>query len=451
MKKLLLAVLVLLVMSSAAFSEALYPNDPDFDSCWGIKKIRAPEVWPYTTGNHDIYVAVIDSGIYKHPDLLANISQDLGMNFTTVSGDYDKIFSQWDADRGSHGTHVAGTIGAVGDNALGVAGINWEVSMFAIRVLDNNEYESISEEIRALNYIASLLQKYPDMKLAAINLSLGAYFPFTPEQMKDNVYWRAYSAIDKTNRALIVVSAGNRSLLSGKGAPFDDPTVNHAFYEGEYQYPANFSGLKNFIVVGAITSDDNAAFFSNFGDSVDIAAPGFSILSTVTPERDTSTYGYMHGTSMAVPHVTGAAALLMSAFPEATPGQIKNALLNGANKNINPTVYPYQGTIDYYLKRYTAQVEKDIEDGKTPVTSRDEIIETVMNRVRTRMKPYEQFDGKYKISRNGLLDVKAAYDILASQPQGEITSSSSGGCNIAYSFTFLLFAGMIFKSIIIRK
>ena len=325
-----------------------FPNDPSADLCWGLKAIRAQEVWADTTGSKEIYACVLDTGIYKHPDLEANLAGSLGLNTQTVSGEYDVTFGSWDADFQGHGTHVAGTIGAVGNNGIGVSGVNAR--------------ETINFEIRGLNYIASLLQRNPDMKLAALNFSLGSYFPITPEEMKNDVYYMAYQALDNMNRTLIVVAAGNESVAVGRPTPFDDEDV---FMAGYYGYPASFTGLKNLIVVGAMVSDDTAAFFTNWGDSVDIAAPGYEILSTYSPiaveGRTPSMYKYLNGTSMATPHVTGAAALLMSAFPDATPAQIKAALLDGANRDKNPVVYPYAYDVERYMKRYTAQVDALIE------------------------------------------------------------------------------------------
>ena len=274
--------------------------------------------------------------------------------------------------------------------------------------------------------------------------------------MKNNIYWMAFKALDDMNRVLIVTAAGNASVKFGSVIQFDDPsytlTGRNNFNKGEYPYPAGFTGLKNFITVAAIDSGDKAGFFSNFGDSVDITAPGVAILSTYSPLTDGSTmYQYLSGTSMAAPHVTGAAALLMSAFPDSTPEQIKNALLTGANKNINPLVYPYEGNVNAWTKRQINYIDKNYGALLT-LESRDMMIQEVTQQIKEIFSPYEQYDGKYKLSRNGLLDIKAAYDILASQPvktTGEgLPSSSGGGCNISYSFTFLILAGIFTRKFI---
>ena len=426
---------------SQSVSDAAFPNDPSADLCWGLEAIRAPEVWEHTTGSHEIYACVVDSGVYRHPDLTDNIATEYGYNTQTVSGDYDLRFGSWDADFIGHGTHVAGIIGAVGNNGLGITGVNWNVSIIPVRIFDNKSaYETISYEIYALNYIASLLQKNPEMKLAALNFSLGSTLPITPSEMENNVYYMAYRALDSLNRTLIIIGAGNSSVEAGEPTLFDDPAGDD-FKEGYYFYPTSFTGLNNIIVVGAVASDDTAASFTNWGDKVDIAAPGVDILSTYSPiaipERNPGMYRSASGTSQAIPYVTGAAALLMSAFPDATPAQIKSALLDGANREKNPLVYPYTYTVKRYVAREIEVIDELILQGALPAASRDVMIERVTLEYEEIFAPYKQFDGAGRVSRTGLLDIKAAYDLLADRVK-PLSSSSSGGCNAGYTFMMLL-------------
>ena len=148
-------------------------------------------------------------------------------------------------------------------------------------------------------------------------------------------------------------------------------------------------------------------------------------------------YKYANGTSMATPHVTGATALLMSAFPDATPAQIKSALLDGANRDKNPLVYPYTYTVRNYVARETKVIDELILQGALPAASRDVMIERVTLEYEEIFAHYKQFDGAGRVSRTGLLDIKAAYDLLADRVK-PISSSSSGGCNAGYTFMILL-------------
>ena len=127
----------------------------------------------------------------------------------------------------------------------------------------------------------------------------------------------------------------------------------------------------------------------------------------------------------------------MSAFPDATPGQIKTALLDGANKNKNPLVYPYAGYVKIYVDMGIKALDSLIETGRIPLASRDEFIAGITQEYEEKYAPYKQFDGKARVSRTGLLDVKAAYDLLAERVK-PVSSSSSSGCNAGCSVMMML-------------
>lgn len=384
------------------------PNDPSLDLCWGIKKIKAPEAWTVTTGSRDVYVALIDSGTYVHPDLEKNLSTDLAMSFSLDS----ESSTDWNIDYAPHGTHVAGTIGAVGNNNIGVAGVNWEVSILPIRLYFEKESTFLSVLLKCMDYLISVLNSHKDLKFAAVNMSLGSYSSQTPDEMKNNLdpLWVAFKTLDDLNRVVIVVGAGNDGLQVGAPAPFDqweffwriEGRDEPDFYEGDYCYPSSFTGLNNMIVVGSMASNDTAAASSCWGESVDIAAPGVDIFSTYA---EPLLYKISSGTSMATPHVTGAAALLASKYPNATANQIKRALLAGADTNNNPLITPY------YQYLY--------EDLPFPVL--------------WEMHEKMNLDGTERVSRTGMLDVKAALaaldGIMAEQEKKTSTKeAASSGC-----------------------
>lgn len=413
------------------------PNDERFSELWGMSRIRAPEAWPDTTGSDSVFVAVMDSGIYPHEDLSANIDAESG-------------FGNWRNDYNGHGTHIAGTIGAAGNNGIGVAGVNWKVKIIPVKVVpDDDPYIYLNSRIvEGLNYLTGLLQANPEMKLAAVNMSFGGYYDVSPEEILNDTYYLAFRAFDRLNRTLIVAAAGNEGLETGRPVPFDQPdlimdfngTNEPEFMRGDYNYPADFTGLNNLIVVSSTEDTNQASSFTNWGNRVDIAAPGSDILSTYSPLAEDENissgtlYARFWGTSMAAPHVSGAAALLLARYPNATPAQLKNALLEGTNRNINPYAYPYTKL----LEEFTDRINEMYEEGLVTY----EQSTAVINALPDELGPYRSFDGAGRISRTGLLDVRASMNILGGVNPSS-SGSSGGGCSVSsWGLAIVLVCGL---------
>ncbi len=273
------------------------------------------------TGNNTVYVGIIDEGyMYAHEDLLNNA----GINPGEIAGNrkdddgngyVDDIYG-WDFDGNNssvfdgvnddHGTHVAGTIGAVGGNNKGVAGVCWNVKLLNAKFLGTRG-GTTANAIKAVDYFTDLKLRHK-INLVATNNSWGG-----------GGYSQALQdAITRANNAgiLFIAAAGNNSSNN-------DAVAN---------YPSNYQ-VPNVIAVASITSLGALSSFSNYGlSNVDLGAPGSGIISTVPVtlqgKKIASGYANYSGTSMATPHVTGAAALYASYNPTATAADIKNAILN---------------------------------------------------------------------------------------------------------------------------
>lgn len=283
------------------------PNDPQFSSQWPLTKISATAAWDNTTGSSTVLVGVLDTGIdFNHPDLAANIWTNPG----EVAGDgidndnngyvddvrgwdwWNGDNSVFDAGEQAHGTHVAGTIGAVGNNGTGVAGVNWQVKIVPLKFI-GPQHGYNSGVIAGIEYAAA-------NGVTVVNGSFGS--PYFGQGVFD--------AINESG-ILFVAAAGNNAANSD--------TVGH--------YPSGYD-LGNIISVAATTSSDGRASFSNYGaTSVDLGAPGESILSTLP----NGAYGLMNGTSMAAPHVAGVAALIHSFHPDLNPGEVKYRILSSTD------------------------------------------------------------------------------------------------------------------------
>lgn len=300
------------------------PNDTRFSELYGLTNISAPAAWDIATGSAKTVVAVIDTGIrYDHEDLAQNIwtnpgeiggngiDDDMNGYVDDIHG-YDFFFDDPDPnDEHGHGTHVAGTIGAVGNNALGVVGVNWSVSLMAVKIYDSTGFGTTSAMlINAYNYVRLMRERGVNVRVT--NNSYGGCDEACGYDLATK---EALEALGDAG-VLNVFAAGNG------GQNIDSAP----FYPGSYTLPT-------IINTAAATQTDGRAGFSNYGaKAVDIAAPGSGILSTVIFG---SGYAQSSGTSMAAPHVSGAAALLSSFDPALSNLSLKATIMNSADRLVS--------------------------------------------------------------------------------------------------------------------
>ncbi len=296
------------------------PNDPQYTNTgmYGLGKISAPAAWDLTTGSSTVVVADIDTGLrYTHEDIAANAWTNAGeINGNNIDDDgngfiddyygFDFRYNDPDPlDEHGHGTHTAGTIGAVGNNGVGVTGVNWNVKLMAIKIYSASGTDSTSAMlVNAYNYVR--LMKNRGVNIRVTNNS----YADCPEACGYDQATR--DALDALGEAgvLNVFAAGNN------GRNIDTQPL----------YPASYD-LPSILSVASSTSTDARSSFSNLGVvSVDLAAPGSGIYSTTNSSN--SSYGPSSGTSMATPHVAGAAALLSSFNPNLSAASLKATLMN---------------------------------------------------------------------------------------------------------------------------
>ncbi len=318
------------------FPSDVTPNDPLFPLTWGMKNvgnqngvagadIHATGAWQLSTGSRNVVIGLLDTGVdYRHPELAANIYQNTpecsnngldndgngwvndchGINVTSDGNPANEPI-----DYIGHGTHVSGTMGALGNNGVGVAGVNWQVSIIPCKFIDFDG-GTTSGAVQCLDYMAWF--KKHGVNVVATNNSWGG--GFYSQALHDAIEAQMQLGI------LFVAAAGNGDVYGNSS----DNDVNSV-------YPAVYD-LPNVIAVAATDRRDELAWFSNYGHhSVHLGAPGVSVISTFP----NGNYQELSGTSMATPHVTGSAALLEAYNPSLNWIGIKNLLLSGGDPDPN--------------------------------------------------------------------------------------------------------------------
>lgn len=257
-----------------AAATATSPNDPFFNQLWGMQNIKATQVWPSFRETPNIVIAVLDTGVdYTHPDLKDTMWFKGGRyGYDFFDNDNDPM------DEEGHGTHCAGTIAGVGNNGVGVVGVTWKAQIMAMRFMGPDGSGSTSDAVKCIDWAVAN---------GAHILSNSWAGPDTSRELAEAVTRAEQKGV------LFVAAAGN-----SPGNGNNNDTVPY--------YPASLPNA-NVISVAAIDVNNARGSFSHYGQrSVDIGAPGVGIISTVTNGR----YAKLDGTSMAAPHVAGAAALV---------------------------------------------------------------------------------------------------------------------------------------------
>lgn len=290
---------------------AATPNDGYYSLLYGMNQMSVPAAWDLTTGSKNIVVAVVDTGTkFDHQDIAGNLwrnSGEVADNGVDDDGNgYVDDINGWNAvgnngkpvDDHGHGTHVAGTIGAAGNNGVGVAGVNWNVSIMTAKFLAANGSGAIYDAIEAVDYITN--QKNRGVPVVLSNNSWGGGGYYQP--MAD--------AITRArNAGILFVAAAGNNTNNNDANPY---------------YPCGYD-IDNVISVAAVDQNGALASFSNYGASaVDIAAPGVNIASLGI--SSSNSYVYMSGTSMATPQVSGVLALMAARSPSVSYSQLRDYL-----------------------------------------------------------------------------------------------------------------------------
>jgi subtilisin family serine protease len=297
------------------------PNDSYYASQWHLSKISAPQGWDISTGSTSVAVAIIDSGVDPtHPDLSNKLLP--GFNFLSDNSDSH--------DLNGHGTAVAGSAAAISNNYTGVAGIAWQNPIMPLVVVNSSGSASYYDIAQAITYAA-------DKGAKVMNISIAGSSNSSTLQNAVDYAWN--------KGAVIFAAAANYSTST----PY---------------YPA---ACNNVVAVSATTSSDTLASFSNYGNWIDIAAPGVSILTTTNG----GSYSSWSGTSFSSPIAAGLGALIMSANPSLTNAQVVEILKRNADDIGAPGFDPYfgYGRINVYRSLAAAKTTTPITDSSPPIVS----------------------------------------------------------------------------------
>jgi len=285
-------------------NDFINPNDTHYDKQWGISPMRLPRAWYNNTGSEAVRVAVLDTGIDNtHNDLQANVNLNDGYNY--VEGNTNTM------DFNGHGTHVAGIIGAVTNNSLGIAGVMWDVDIIPIKVLGDDGSGSSWGVADGILHAAGLKIARPIDPVNVINMSLGS----------SSYSSVIHDAVKQANQeGVIIVAASGNSGMSTVGYPARNEEV---------------------IAVGALGENLQLAAYSNYGPNQEITAPGSLVLSTIPG----GVYQYKSGTSMASPYVAGVAGLAISS---GVPQSLVRHVLNNTAIDLGDENYYGNGLVNAY-------------------------------------------------------------------------------------------------------
>jgi hypothetical protein len=307
---------IFLGLPGYARAAGLEANDPGFtsnpqniDRQWGLAKAKFTEAWGKTTGSPSVVVAIIDTGIDQLHEDLRNISYVAGYDFVNNTA----IGIGSDSDDNGHGTLVVGVLAATSNNGLGITGTNWNVTVMPIKALDSSGNGTSESVGKAIMWAA-------DHGADVINLSLGG-IGFGQDVALASAITHAFE-----RNVVIVAAAGN------------DTAPNGGDLDVEPVFPICDDNGQNMVIgVTAVDNNDQKPAFANYGKNcVDVAAPGRRILSTIgrdpiTRAKGPDSYAYASGTSLATPFVSGQAALLRAAFPDASNRQIRDRIIASAD------------------------------------------------------------------------------------------------------------------------